>query len=634
MAGIRALLGIFPKTGDYESKRNQLESEYKSLLTFKGSKELRRYHELEEYMQSEEFAKKKKEIIDLRFKQTEDYQKEKEFFALKKSADIKLYYKIKNSEELKTFQTFDKSSELKDYLKLEEFINSEEFDAVKRESGLSARQKFANSDLNKTLEQYENLKNDKRIKSYFQFINHKAYSNFESFKMSDKLGQFKQLEKEVNSSAFLDKITSMKKADFKVSAEKRKLDEYKVIKKSKEYKDYLKLSHSSLKQYYDDLHNSDELEVFTDLKSFIGSEDFKRQRREIETKSFKDTPEFNQLQKYQSLSKSDNIRFYYKFKNSKGYKNYLNLMNSDRITNFELMKDYIESDEFQRFKAYCLKAPKKRWTESKEYEILQEFETLKKTEKIVWYFKNIDSKKFSWYRQWEETFHEDFSSAKLDSKKWITKYYWGDKMLKDSYSLSHDKHFVTDGENLNIDNGKMHIVTRKETVKGKSWHPTMGFITREFNYTSGLISTGKSFRQKYGTFEAKIKLHEAKSIQNAFWMVGKTMLPHIDIAKAGKKLYVGNAWGNSRDLKTVQRFKNSLSRNRFAKDYFIYSLEWLPNRIVWKINGVVIASTNKGIPGESMYLVLSSGLHKDVGSLLPASFEIDWVRCYQTNKQV
>lgn len=634
MAGIRALLGLFPKTGDYESRRNQLESEYKELLAFKSSKELRKYHELEEYLHSEDFLKKKQEIISLRYKQTEDYQKEKDFLALKNSRDIKLYNKTKDSQELNLFQEFEKSAELKEYINFENFINSEEFAAVKRETMLSPKQKFAKSDLFKTLQQFDQQKNDNRIKAYFEFINNKAYSSYLSFMESGKLGNFEKLEKEVNSAAFLNKVASMKKADFNLSAEKKKRDEYKMIKKSRDYKNYVKLSQSSQKRYYDELHGSDKLETFTDLKTFIQSDEFKRQRKEIESTNFTDTEEYKTLQKYQELKKSKKIRFYYKFRESKEYKNYLNLHQSDRIKNYEALRDYIESDDFKRFKAYCLKSSKKRWMESKEYEILQEFETLKKSEKITWYFNNIESKKFTWYRQWEESFHEDFSAAKLDTKKWMTKYFWGDKMLKDSYSLSRDKHFVSDGKNLHLENGKLHIVTRKETVKGKSWDPVRGFITREFAYTSGLISTGASFRQKYGTFEAKIKINEPNDIQNAFWMVGNTMLPHIDVAKAGKKLVIGNVWGNSREIKSLQRFSDSVGRKRFTKDYFIFTLEWLQGKLTWKINGVEINSTTKGIPHEPMYMVFSAGVQKEVNSILPASFEIDWVRCYQTTNGI
>jgi beta-glucanase (GH16 family) len=633
MAGIRALLGLFPKTSDYESKQNHLESEYKSLLAFKNSKELRKYHELEEYLNSEEFHRKKKELFSLRFRKTEDFEKEKDFQRLQRAQDIRVYYKIKDSEDLKSFKSIEKSSDLKNYYKLEEFIKSEKFAEVKKETSCSPRQKFEKSDLHKTLEQYKKLKNDPGIKGYYKFINHKLYSGFLSYKDSGELGHFKKLEKEINSAAFQSKLASLKKEDLKASSEKKKLDEYKAIRKSKGYKNYKKLSSSSLYHYYDKLHDSNELEVFNDLKNFITSENFYRQKKEIETFSFKDTEEYTKLQEYQNLKKSEPIQFYFKFKDSKAYKTYLALKGSERILKFESAKEYIESDEFKKFKAYCLKSPRKRWSESKEFEQLQEFKTLKKSENIVWYFRNIDAKRFSWHRKWDETFHEDFSSGKLDTKKWLTSYYWGKKMMKDSYSLSSDKHYITDGKNLNIENGKMHIVTRKEVVKGKSWDSSMGFITREFGYTSGLISTGESFRQKYGTFEVKMKIHEAKDLQNASWLVAQTMVPHIDISKAGKKLFFGNVWGNPRDLKSLHRFSDSLPRGRFSKDYFIYTLEWLPNKLTWKINGVEVTSTNKGIPQETMYLVFSSGLHKDVSGILPATFDIDWIRCFQMKQE-
>jgi beta-glucanase (GH16 family) len=81
----------------------------------------------------------------------------------------------------------------------------------------------------------------------------------------------------------------------------------------------------------------------------------------------------------------------------------------------------------------------------------------------------------------------------------------------------------------------------------------------------------------------------------------------------------------------IHRYTDTYSRKRFSKEFFIYTLEWLPGRITWKINGIEVASTVKGIPDEPMYMVFSAGLQKDVSGILPATFEIDWVRCYQTN---
>jgi hypothetical protein len=377
------------------------------------------------------------------------------------------------------------------------------------------------------------------------------------------------------------------------------------------------------------LHSTSEIEAYEDLQSFVTSEDFKQQKRAIEKYSFKDTPAFKKFEEYKHLKKSSEIKFYFRFKNSDEYKNFLKLDGSDRIKVYEKLKKYINNSEFKEHKAYCNKPPKKRWKESESYHILQEFEQLKVDKKIKWYFKSIKAKKFAWLRVWEETFIDDFIDSKLNKKKWITRYYYGEELLKDSYSLSQDKHFLTDGKNIDIENSILRIITKKETIKGKSWHPKHGFITREFGFTSGLLNTGNSFRQKYGTFEAKIKLNKSKQIQNAFWMVSKTMVPHIDIAKANGKLYLGNAWGNAKDIKNIQIFSKKLGRTKFTEDFYIFTLEWLSDKLTWKINGVEIASSKQGVPQEPMYIVLSSGLQNDINIDLPAQMEIDWVRCFQ-----
>lgn len=607
MAGIRAILGFFPKTSEYENNRIKLEDDYNSLLAFRASKELHRYHELEEYRKSEEFAQKKKDLLALRFNKTDDFQKEKQFKSFSRSSDIRLFLKTSDSGELQRFQQLEKSSTLKKYLELEQFIHSEAYLAAKKEASLSSKEKFRRSDLAKTLDQYNSQTNSSRINAYNKFVKHKLFKEFEAA-IAEGLPE---------------------KAD-KLAAEDASSAEYKKLRKSARYKKFQKHSRSPFKKSYDELKGSDEIDAYADLANFISSDEFKRQKKEIESKSFKETDEFHKLQEYESLAKSDDLKFHKKYKKSKALKNYNTLNGSERIKEYESLKKYIASDEFIRFKSYATQSPKKRWQESKEYEKFKEFEALHSSEKIQWYLKNIDSPKFNWHRLWNETFAEKFESKNIDSSKWMTRYYYGDKMLKDSYSLSSDKHFVTDGKNVKIDGSELVITVRKEEVKGKSWHPTMGFVTRDFGYTSGLLSTGKSFRQLCGTFEAKIRISKSPDIMNAFWMVGEKQMPHIDIAKASKKLSFGNIWGNAIDTGGAKKFSKKYKRAKFSGDYFIYTLEWTPGKLTWKINGLEVAATNQGIPEEPLYIVLSAGLHKDMnGSLLPANMDIDWVRCFQ-----
>jgi beta-glucanase (GH16 family) len=156
----------------------------------------------------------------------------------------------------------------------------------------------------------------------------------------------------------------------------------------------------------------------------------------------------------------------------------------------------------------------------------------------------------------------------------------------------------------------------------------MGFFPKEFNYTSGLISSGKSFRQQYGLFEAKIRFNKSYPVSHAFWMVSDQMLPHIDVTKCSKKMNFGNFWTSGGNA--VSKKYSSTGAGKYTSDFFIYSLEWSSQKLVWKINGVPVMSSTDGVPESPMYINFSSGLYQDAdGSVLPASMEIDWIRCYQ-----
>lgn len=634
MAGLRALLGLYPNTKEFETKRQKLEDEFNAIAQFENSAEYKRYVKLEAYLHSEEFSLQRKELLSLRYSKSEEYKKEKEYIGLKKANDIVLYYKIKDSERLKDFLETEKSAELKRFNELEKLVNSAEFAEVKKATSQSAGKKFAASDLAITLQQFEQQKKSADITGYLKFTGHKYFQDYNSV-LAEKLDKkVEELKQSVTSAEFAAKRKSMKKTEFSQSPEKKMLDDYKLLIKSKKYKRFLARSKSPHRQGYEKLKDSDQLEAFISLRDFIGSEEFKKQRREIEKKTFKDTGEYQSLREFEQLKKSARISSYFKFKDSKEWKNFQQLDGSERIKSYEKLKEFIASSEFTEKKSYLTQSPKKRLKESEIHQREMEFEQLSKSKEIRWYFKAKKDKKFDWFRHWQETFKDDFNGASLDESKWITRYFWGDELLKDSYSLSHEKHFITNGKNLDVKDSTLVITTKKEEIKGKSWHPDYGFILREFGYTSGLVNTGRSFRQKYGVFEAKIRINQSHDIQNAFWMVSKTMVPHIDVAKANGKVLLGNAWGNARDLSTVRTFSKSLGRSKLARDYFIYTLDWTAKKLIWKINGIEIARSSKGVPQEEMYLVLSSGLTKEPNNNLPAQMEVDWVRCYQHKDQL
>jgi beta-glucanase (GH16 family) len=324
------------------------------------------------------------------------------------------------------------------------------------------------------------------------------------------------------------------------------------------------------------------------------------------------------------------LRKYFKLKSSPKMKNYIQVKGSDRLKRVQELEQYINSDEFRKVKEYMALKPQQKYEQSDEYKLEQEYLTLKKSEKLLWFRKLQKKNEFDKLKEWDLTFEDDFTEGTLDTKKWMTNYYWGETLLKDTYALPGDKHFYTGEKNLEIADSVLKIITRKESTSGKVWNPLQGFLNKDFDYTSGLISTGNSFRQKYGMVKAKIRMSQAP-VRQSMWMVAEKILPHVDVAKMEQgKLFYGNFWGNIAEKGGVNKKIGKKAAEKYTGDYFIYSIEWTPDKLVWKINNKSILTQTRGIPSEPMYLVLSAGVTNGVTEhQLPAKMEIDWVKIYQ-----
>ena len=218
-------------------------------------------------------------------------------------------------------------------------------------------------------------------------------------------------------------------------------------------------------------------------------------------------------------------------------------------------------------------------------------------------------------------------------------------------------------ENTIVQNGYLIITAKSEAFGG-------------VNYTSSRLKSRNKFEQKYGRFEARIKLPLGKGMFPAFWLLGENFceaqtkigdnvtcdssLPNYE---AGNVLwpqcgeidimeYLGNkptevfgtihgpgfSGGNS-----ISK-KYNLSNDRFENDFHVFGVEWTENHINWYVDTVLYNQiTRKDVEekgGEwvfdnSFYMLLNLA----VGGNLPGSpnantsypqrMIVDYVRVYQ-----
>jgi hypothetical protein len=444
------------------------------------------------------------------------------------------------------------------------------------------------------------------------------YEKLQSFAGSEQLAKYNQLHTLVTSSDFIRKRKEIESLSFKGSEEFAKEKEFLSLKKSKDIVLYFKTVDSAALKKFRELDGSDKIKKYEALEKAVTASDFKEKSK---SKEFRESDDYKKLQEYNQLKGSQDIKDYYKFKASKELANFKNIDGSSKLARFSELQKYTGSKEFADRKAYLLN--KKRFEGTEMYKEVVEYDKLKKDADIIWYFKVKDSNKFDVLKHRELTFSDEFDQDKLDTKKWLTNFFWGEKLLNDRYSFESDLQAYTEKDNFELRSSLLKIITKQQKANGKIWSANHGFTPKEFGYTSGIINSATSFRQKYGIFSAKIKLGDP-SARNACWMLSDKITPHIDICRTTN----GKVWFNL-FTKNGKTSKTSLG-SRYSNDYFIYTLEWTSDRLVWKINGVDVFQQTSDIPQEAMYINFAGGLEKPISGM--TAMEIDWVRVYQVKK--
>ncbi len=244
-----------------------------------------------------------------------------------------------------------------------------------------------------------------------------------------------------------------------------------------------------------------------------------------------------------------------------------------------------------------------------------------------------------WTLAWSDEFNAPDNSP-VDASKWVSESGgngWGNEELE---------YYTTRPENAFQQGGNLVIKVIQEKYKGKDG------VTRD--YTSARLKTLGKFSQKYGRFEARIKVPQGQGIWPAFWMmgddIGKVGWPkcgEIDIMEnIGKEptLVHGTIHGPgySGDKGIASPF--SLPDNaRFADDFHVYAVEWEPKAIRFYVDDHLYGTrTPAELPtgtkwpyDHPFFMLLNVAVggswpgNPDVTSQFPQTMLVDYVRVYK-----
>lgn len=290
----------------------------------------------------------------------------------------------------------------------------------------------------------------------------------------------------------------------------------------------------------------------------------------------------------------------------------------------ELLAEYKELADINFKQAKRQFKKKKEYTKSPLHEKELRFKELQQDSDIKNYLRYEKSNAFDFIKHFTQVHFEEFSGNKLDTKQWLNTYRWSPKQIKGCYSNPGEFQAYTKGENTEVIDGQLHIITKRKDAEGVVWTENKGFITSPFKYTSDLI-TGESFTNDKGCILIKFKLDGAQKPLQHFIRAyddKNQRVTTIMESLSKRKFSVGRSL---RDHQNADLY-SKISGINLEKDFHILEMEWSTEIVSWRLNGHLIHQDSR-IPKIS-------NLHLAIGSRLTGKKEsegkiiIDYIRIF------
>lgn len=583
---LKYFFGLIPNAQKIDSAWAELLKMRDELHLIETSKELARYEELKQLVQSNDFQTKKREITDLSFNGSAENQLLTERTKLEHSKPIKDYFKFIASPDFVRLKSITESSELARFFELKKNVESPDFIRRKKEAE-SLRYK-GSPEFHKRQE-FNALQKNSRLKGYYATLVSDEYRVFLELDASEK-EKLKDLSKKLDPKVII----------------------YRKFLKSTAYQNIKKVEKLGLVAQFEQLKQE------TNAKPFLEYEAFLKNAARYETTA--DYPQFNEFTR---LLKSSDIQFYLKCISSPLYTNYQKIVDSRELARLKELRLSVETPAFMQQVAFLKN--KKRYETTPDFKLETELNELEKSKIITTYHQLKKRRELAFFDQWEIVLEENFTEHHLTSMLWEPENYWGSKMAGYSFSQMNELQAYKGMKNIEIRNKVLSIVTKAEKTEGKVWDPAVGLVPQKFDYSSAILNTGNSFKFKEGVVEAKVKFRAAKAITSAFALTGSHPFPQIDVFRSGNKsvgLGIINQSGKGSVKKLVQI--KGLNFNNFH----IFRLEVFANELVWKINNHEVHRDQLPQNMGELFLHFIGSIHEPLnGGSLPHYFEIDWVRC-------
>jgi len=217
--------------------------------------------------------------------------------------------------------------------------------------------------------------------------------------------------------------------------------------------------------------------------------------------------------------------------------------------------------------------------------------------------------------RWRLVFEDDFSEPELDGRRWRIEDIAPNKNNELEY-YAPDEVFVS--------NGCLVLRSRRRKYGGR-------------DFTSGLVDTRGRMEAAFGRFEVRARLPGGQGIWPAIWLLPASgdWPPEMDIVELlgdqPRTVHMTVHWGEWPDVRSDSDLYTGPD---FTSDFHVFRLDWLPEKLVWYVDGVPRFESSEFVPRIPMYLIINTAVggdwpgEPDETTPFPVTHLVDYVRVY------
>jgi beta-glucanase (GH16 family) len=194
----------------------------------------------------------------------------------------------------------------------------------------------------------------------------------------------------------------------------------------------------------------------------------------------------------------------------------------------------------------------------------------------------------------DTVFFDDFNGPKLDRSKWNVE-------VTGTTNNDEQQAYIDSSSVLYFVRGKAAQGAKNVMVIKAVYHP--GYISKEknkYDFLSARINTEKKMEFTYGTASARMKIASGAGMWPAFWALGEGNWPdcgEIDMMETvGDSSWISNALHGPKYFgNTPLAYRYFLPHKQNVDQWHIYSVDWTPDKLVFKTDGVITYTVTKAM---------------------------------------